>query len=68
MSIKWTDQEAEIFKKMLEAHKTPEEVAQVFKSRSADGIRNKAQKMGLKWGYEPELDMDAFHKLMKGNK
>lgn len=66
MSIKWTDKEIEILKKMIDANKTAEQIAQVIKSRTLEGIRNKVQRMGLTWVHEPEFDMDAFHKLMKG--
>lgn len=44
MSIKWTDKEIEILKKMLGAHKTLEEVAQVLKSRTLDGIRKNSMR------------------------
>jgi len=67
MSIKWTDKEIDILEKMVVAHKTPEDIVQVLKSRTTDSIRNKVQRMaGLEWTREPEFDMDAFNKLMKG--
>jgi len=66
MSIKWTDKEIDLMKKMVAAHKTAEDIVQVLKSRTTDSIRNKVQRMGLAWAHEPEFDMDAFNKLMKG--
>jgi hypothetical protein len=66
MSNKWTDKEVEILKKMLDAGKTADEIAQVIKSRTLDGIRNKAGHMGWKFYAVPEFDMDAFNKIMKG--
>lgn len=66
MSIKWTDKEIDLMTQMVSAHKTAEEIVQVLKSRSTDAIRNKVQRMGLAWAHEPEFDMDAFNKLMKG--
>lgn len=68
MSIKWTDREVEILKKMLDAHKTLEEVAQVLKSRTEDGIRNKVDNMGWHFTHEPEFDYAAFERIMKGGK
>lgn len=66
MSIKWTDKELEILKKMVEAHKTADDIVQVLKSRTTDSIRNKVQRMGLVWAHEPEFDMAAFNQIMKG--
>jgi hypothetical protein len=66
MSVIWKAKEVEILKQMLDANKTPQEVAQVLKSRTLDGIRNKVSKMGWQWAFEPEFDMDAFRKIMRG--
>lgn len=65
MSIKWTDKEIEILKKMVNAHKTPEQIAQVIKSRTLDGIRNKVGHMGWHFMHEPDFDYAAFERIMK---
>jgi len=65
MSILWTDKEVEILKKMVEAHKTPDDVALVLKSRTPESIRNKADRIGVKFNYEPEFDYEAFERIMK---
>ena len=64
MSVKWTKQEDDILQKMIAAGKTPEECARVLKSRTVDGIRNRAKRMGLKFKYEVEIDIEAFKKMM----
>jgi hypothetical protein len=64
MSVKWIDQEIEILKKMNAANRTPEDVALVLKSRTPEGIRCKSERMGLKWVMEPEIDIEAFKKMM----
>ena len=64
MSVKWSDQEVEILKKMNAARKTPDDIARVLKSRTPEGIRHKADKMGLNWSIEPDIDFEAFKKMM----
>jgi hypothetical protein len=64
MSFKWTKQEEDILKKMIAAGKTPEDCARVLKSRTVDGIRNKAKRMVLKFKYEVEIDKAEFNKMM----
>ena len=64
MSVKWSDQEIEILKKMNAANRTPEDVALVLKSRTPEGIRCKSESLGLKWGIKPEIDIEAFKKMM----
>lgn len=65
MSIKWTEKEIDILKKMNAVHKAPEEIAQVLKSRTVESIRNKGDRMGLRWVGEPEFDYAAFERIMK---
>ena len=64
MSVKWSDQEIEILKKMNAASKTPDDIARVLKSRTPEGILHKARKMGLHWSIEPDIDFEAFKKMM----
>lgn len=60
MSVIWKAKEVEILKQMLDANKTPQEVAQVLKSRTLDGIRNKVSKMGWKWTKNKSLMVTVF--------
>lgn len=68
MSIIWSAKEVQILKQMLDAGITPETIALVLKTRTVTSIRNKVAREGWKIAPEPELDMDAFNKLMKGKK
>jgi hypothetical protein len=64
MSVKWSDQEIEILKKMNAASKTPDDIARVLKSRTLEGIKHKSDRMGLNWSIEPDIDFEAFKKMM----
>ena len=64
MSVKWSDQEIEILKKMNAASKTPDDIARVLKSRTPGGIMHKADRMGLNWSIEPDIDFEEFKKMM----
>ena len=64
MQIKWLAKEKEILEKMINANKTPEEVAMVLKGRTAGAIVRMAQKMKLSF-YNPKIDFEEFKKLMK---
>ena len=64
--MKWTKKEEDILRKMCEADVIIDEILTVFPYRTRDQIRHKANSMGLKLAYraEPEIDMDAFKKIM----
>jgi hypothetical protein len=64
----WTSEEKEVLKKMAEANKTMDEIQSVLVSRPRHGIRNQLKNMGLSIGPKPEINMEAFKKLMKGGK
>jgi len=66
--MKWTDEETVVLKKMCDAGVIIDEILTVFPYRTREQIRHKANYMGLKLTYhaEPEIDMEAFNKLMKG--
>ena len=66
--MKWTKKEEDILRKMCEADVIIDEILTVFPYRTREQIRHKANSMGLKLAYraEPEIDMDAFNKLMEG--
>jgi hypothetical protein len=64
MSFKWTKQEEDILKKMIAASKTPDDIARVLKSRTLEGIKHKSDRMGLNWSIEPDIDFEAFKKMM----
>lgn len=55
-----------LLKKMLDDKISPEQIALVLISRSPTAIRNKADRMGWSVLREPEFDMAAFNKIMKG--
>lgn len=67
-NMKWTDEETVVLKKMCDAGVIIDEILTVFPYRTREQIRHKANYMGLKLTYhaEPEIDMEAFNKLMKG--
>jgi hypothetical protein len=58
--IRWTDEEERILAAMVEAGRTPREICRVLLDRTEDSIRNKANKMGLKFQYKPRIDWDAL--------
>jgi hypothetical protein len=62
----WTNQEKEVLRKMAEANKTMDEIQSVLVSRPRHGIENQVKIMGLSIGKKPEINMEAFKKLMKG--
>jgi hypothetical protein len=64
----WKDQELDILKEMVEAGRSLQEIMSVLKSRTAEGIRNQMDSKGLSFSREPEIDMEAFKKIMKGGK
>lgn len=66
MSYKWTDKETEVLIKMINARKTLKDISLVLKSKTSEAIRNKSDRMGMKFSRDVEIDMDAFNKLMKG--
>lgn len=66
MRLFWSDKEEEILKKMVDACKTPKDVSEVLLNRSEDSVRCKAGSMGLVWKSKPEIDMDAYARMMKG--
>jgi hypothetical protein len=67
--LPWTPQEEEILIAMVKGERTAEEIGKILKSRSIDAIRNKVYGKGLEFiGQSPEIDMEAFKKIMKGGK
>ena len=64
--MKWADGEEEILRKMCDAGVLIDDILTVFPYRTREQIRHKANSMGLKLAYraEPEIDMDAFKKIM----
>jgi hypothetical protein len=62
----YTSQEDEIIISMNKAGYKPKDIAQVLLSRQESGIQDRGYNLGLKWTPEPEIDMEAYKKLMKG--
>lgn len=61
----WTKDEEAALEKMCALHLTPDDMLPVFKCRTRDAIARKIQRRKLKYLKEPEIDMDAFNKLME---
>jgi hypothetical protein len=61
----WTEQEIEILKKMISANYGMDKILKVLKSRTQSGVEHKAAYLGLSLVSKPEIDFDAFEKLMK---
>lgn len=61
---KWTPQEEEILRTMLEAGKSGEAVLQVLKSRTSNSIQKKAAELGLSLHGPVEIDFEAYRKIM----
>lgn len=64
--VPWTDQEIEILTQMVQNGRSAFEVTQVLKSRTIASVHNKMEMLGLKVCKAPEIDLDAYAKLMKG--
>ena len=65
-NMKWTDKETVVLKKMCDAGVIIDEILTVFPYRTREQVRHKANSMGLKLVYfiEPEINMEAFKKIM----
>ena len=64
----WSNQEKDILKQMAERGFMTPDIMRVLK-RSKNSIDIMASKMGLSLaGKKPEIDMDEFARLMKGEK
>jgi hypothetical protein len=64
MSKIYSDQEKDILRQMHAKGFIPYDMAQVLKSRTPEGIRKVLVLMGLKGSGEPEIDMEAFKRIM----
>lgn len=65
--MRWTDKEIKILKTLCKAGKTMPEVQKVFPHRTKNGIHCRASEEGLSlMGLEPEIDEEAFKKIMGG--
>ena len=60
----WTKEEEAALEKMCALHLTPDDMLPVFKCRTRDAIERKIQRRKLKYLKEPEIDMEAFKKIM----
>jgi hypothetical protein len=66
MGLPWTNEEIRILREMAEARKSPKQIVAVLRSRTEHAIVYKAKEMGIAFRcYEPEIDLDAFNRLMK---
>jgi len=61
----WTKGEEAALEKMCALHLTPDDMLPVFKCRTREAIARKIQRRKIKYLKEPEIDMDAFNKLME---
>jgi len=63
--VPWTDKEIEILKEMAQKGFRVQDIQKVLKSRSINGIRNKALLLNLSlMGERPEIDFEAFRQMM----
>lgn len=69
--IPWSKEEEKILKKMAEKGCTDREIALVLRNRTANGIRAKRGVLNLQERYflpKAEINMEAFNRLMKGER
>jgi hypothetical protein len=65
----WTDKEVEVLKQMADLGYSADDIKKVLKSRTRDGISNKASAIGISLsGKQPEIDFEAFQRFIKGGK
>ena len=66
-NLQWTKREEEVLKNMVEKRLGYEEMANVLKSRTLIAIRHRCAELKISiYGDGPEIDMEAFKRLMKG--
>ena len=61
----WTKEEDNALEKMCAMHLTPDDMLPVFKCRTREAIARRINRRRLSYIKKPEIDMDAFNKLMK---
>lgn len=61
----WTDREIEILQEMANNKCTIADACRVLKSRTKHAINQKAASLGLVFGGEPEIDFEAFKRIIK---
>jgi hypothetical protein len=64
--IPYTDKEKEILKTMHGLGFTPADIAKVLKTRTIKQIQNYGYDLGLRWTKEPEIDIAAYKRMIKG--
>lgn len=67
MSIMWTKDETEILKKLCKRGRNCREIATVLTTRSNEAIKKKMAENGFA-PMKPEINYEAFEKLIKGGK
>ena len=61
----WTDKELEILQSMAENKCTIADACRVLKSRTKNAISQKAANLNLSFAGEPEIDFEAFKRIIK---
>jgi hypothetical protein len=61
----WTEKETAILKQMIAAACDAGKITKVLKSRSICAIKHKAEQLGLSLVSKPEIDFEAFKKIMR---
>jgi len=65
--IPWTEKEDDVLRSLAESGCKVGEISLVLKSRSVDALTKRASVKGFSMaGAKPEIDMDAYAKLIKG--
>ncbi len=65
MGTPYTEEEDKIIIEMNKAGFKQSDVAKVLKSREPRMIKARGYVLGLRWSKEPEIDYEAFKKVMK---
>ena len=69
MHINYIPEEDKIIREMAAAGKTPAQIAQVLTTRTKDSITTHCYRRGIELTvYKPEIDFDAFKRIMKAGK
>ncbi len=63
--LKWLPEETKVLQEMVTAGKDEREISKVLKSRTPKAIQDRCDHLGLTLHRNaPEIDMDAFKRLM----
>ena len=64
----YSTKEDEIIREMHKKGFRTKDISVVLKSRTPDSIKERGYTLGLNWTLKPEIDFDAFTRMLKGAK